>query len=88
MVEPVVSLVLASQSSPEQMGMICSDHMTNAGTAQVNVAQQIYDLVDQRILQLDRNLQSFDTALIRQRHELDLPVSSCMQTSSCLPCFV
>ena len=69
-------------------GIICSHQMSNAGTAQVNVAQQIYDLVDQRILQLDRNLQSFDTELIRQRHKLDLPVSSCLQTSLCLPGFV
>lgn len=45
---------------------------------QVNVAQQIYDLVDQRILRLDRNLKSFDTELIRQRHELELAVSSCL----------
>ncbi|KAK9861750.1 hypothetical protein WJX84_004335 [Apatococcus fuscideae] len=39
----------------------------------VNVAQQIYDLVDQRILRLDRNLRSFDTELIQERRHLELP---------------
>ncbi len=52
---------------------------------QVNIAQQIYDLVDQRILRLDRNLKSFDTELIRERQHLQLPVSLYSQPAGSEP---
>ena len=42
--------------------------------AQVAVAQQIYDYVDQRIRRLDKDLRAFDAELKKDRVRQGLPV--------------
>jgi len=44
--------------------------------AQVAVAQQIYDYVDQRIRRLDKDLKAFDAELTKDRVRQGLPVCS------------
>lgn len=41
---------------------------------QVNVAQQVYDYVDQRIRRLDKDIKTFDSEIAKQRALLGLPV--------------
>ena len=45
----------------------------------MNVAQQVYDYVDQRIRRLDKDIKTFDSEIGKQRALLGLPVRT--------PCF-
>jgi len=49
--------------------------------AQVAVAQQIYDYVDQRIRRLDKDLKAFDAELTKDRVRQGLPVCSSLFTA-------
>lgn len=40
----------------------------------VTLAQQMYDYVDYRIRQFDKNMQSFDAELMAERTRLGIPV--------------
>ncbi len=58
------------------LGADCAacDQAIDLSEEKVTLAQQMYDYVDQRIRQFDKDMQSFDAELLAERTRLGIPV--------------